>query len=58
VVPAYEVNKPLLIKTLVICAGVLVALGGYPYSLTAAAGAVMLMLVGGVRTERVLEGVD
>ncbi len=58
-VPAYEVNKPLLIKTLVICAGVLVAFSaGYPYSLTAAAGAVVLMLVGGVRTERVLEGVD
>jgi len=31
---------------------------GYPYSLTAAAGAVVLMLAGGVRTERVLEGVD
>lgn len=58
-VPAYEINKPLLIKALVICAGVLVAFSaGYPYSLTAAAGAVLLMLVGGVRTERVLEGVD
>jgi Na+/H+ antiporter NhaD/arsenite permease-like protein/uncharacterized membrane protein (UPF0127 family) len=58
-VPVYEVNKPLLIKALVICAGVLVAFSaGAPYSLTAAAGAVALMLVGGVRTERVLEGVD
>jgi Na+/H+ antiporter NhaD/arsenite permease-like protein/uncharacterized membrane protein (UPF0127 family) len=58
-VPVYEVNKPLLIKALVICAGVLVAFSaGYPYALTAAAGAVVLMLVGGVRTERVLEGVD
>ncbi len=58
-VPVYEVNKPLLTKALVICAGVLVAFSaGYPYSLTAATGAVVLMLVGGVRTERVLEGVD
>ena len=58
-VPSYEVNKPMLIKALVICAGVLVAFSaGYPYSLTAAAGAVVLMLVGGVRTERILEGVD
>jgi Na+/H+ antiporter NhaD/arsenite permease-like protein/uncharacterized membrane protein (UPF0127 family) len=58
-IAAYEVNKPLLIKSLVICAGVLAAFSlGYPYSLTAAAGAVLLMLVGGVRTERVLEGVD
>jgi Na+/H+ antiporter NhaD/arsenite permease-like protein/uncharacterized membrane protein (UPF0127 family) len=57
--PVYEVNKPLLVKALVICAGVLVAFSaGYPYSLTAAAGAVALMLVGKVRTERVLEGVD
>jgi len=57
--PAYGVNKPLLIKALVVCAGVLVAFSaGYPYSLTAAAGAVVLMLAGGVRTERVLEGVD
>ena len=57
--PAYEVNKPLLIKALVVCAGVLIAFSaGAPYSLTAAAGAVVLMLAGGVRTERVLEGVD
>ncbi len=57
--PAYDVNRPLLTKSLVVCAGVLAAFSlGYPYSLTAAAGAVVLMLIGGVRTERVLEGVD
>jgi Na+/H+ antiporter NhaD/arsenite permease-like protein/uncharacterized membrane protein (UPF0127 family) len=57
--PAYDVNRPLLIKSLLVCSAVLVAFSiGYPYSLTAAAGAVMLMLIGGVRTERVLEGVD
>ncbi len=57
--PAYVVNKPLLIKALIICAGVLVAFSlGYPYSLTAVAGAVALMLVGGVRTEKILEDVD
>jgi Na+/H+ antiporter NhaD/arsenite permease-like protein/uncharacterized membrane protein (UPF0127 family) len=57
--PLYVVNKPLLVKALATCAGVLVAFSaGYPYSLTAAAGAVVLMLVGGVKTERVLEGVD
>jgi len=57
--PAYDVNRPLLIKSLLVCTSVLVAFSiGYPYSLTAAAGAVMLMLIGGVRTERVLEGVD
>ena len=31
---------------------------GYPYSLTAIAGAVVLLLIGGIRTERILEGVD
>lgn len=57
--PRYEMNKPLLMKSLAVCAGVLTAFSlGYPYSLTAAAGAVCLMLIGGVRTERVLEGVD
>jgi hypothetical protein len=57
--PAYDVNRPLLIKSLLVCTAVLVAFSiGYPYSLTAAAGAVMLMLIGGVPTERVLEGVD
>ena len=57
--PAVDVNGPLLAKSLMVCAGVLAAFSlGYPYSLTAAAGAVFLMLIGGVRTERVLEGVD
>ena len=57
--PAFEVNRPLLARSLAVCAGVLAAFSlGYPYSLTAAAGAVVLMLIGGVRTERVLEGVD
>ena len=57
--PHYATNKPLLMKSLAVCAGVLVAFSlGYPYSLTAAAGAVSLMLIGGVRTEKVLEGVD
>jgi Na+/H+ antiporter NhaD/arsenite permease-like protein len=58
-IPAYDVNRPLLIKSLLVCTSVLVAFSiGYTYSLTASAGAVMLMLIGGVRTERVLEGVD
>ena len=57
--PPYEVNRPLQARSLAVCAGVLAAFSlGYPYSLTAAAGAVVLMLIGGVRTERVLEGVD
>ncbi len=57
--PVYQVDRPLLIKALAVCAGVLVAFSvGYPYSLTAAAGATVLMLAGGVRTERILEGVD
>ena len=57
--PAYDVKMPLLIKSLLVCTAVLVAFSfGYPYSLTAAAGAVLLMLIGGMRTERVLEGVD
>jgi Na+/H+ antiporter NhaD/arsenite permease-like protein/uncharacterized membrane protein (UPF0127 family) len=59
VMPAFEVNGPLLAKSLAVCAGVLAAFSlGYPYSLTAAAGAVLLMIIGGIRTERVLEGVD
>lgn len=59
VLPVYEVNRPLLAKSLAVCAGVLAAFSaGYPYSLSAAAGAVILMLIGGLRTERVLEGVD
>ena len=57
--PHYEMNTRLLMKSLAVCAGVLAAFSlGYPYSLTAIAGAVVLMLIGGVRTERVLEGVD
>jgi Na+/H+ antiporter NhaD/arsenite permease-like protein len=54
--PAYDVNRPLLMKSLLVCTAVLVAFSiGYPYSLTAAAGAVMLMLIGGMRTKRVLD---
>ncbi|HSB32972.1 MAG TPA: SLC13 family permease, partial [Nitrospirota bacterium] len=35
--PAYRVHKPLLVKALIVCAGVLVAFSlGYPYSLVAA----------------------
>ena len=57
--PAYEVRKPLLVKALLVCAVVLVAFSlGYPYSLAAIGGAVLLMLIGGVSTERVLESVD
>ena len=57
--PSFEVNPRLLTKSLIVSGGVLVAFSlGYPYSLSAAAGAACLMLIGGVRTERVLEGVD
>jgi Na+/H+ antiporter NhaD/arsenite permease-like protein/uncharacterized membrane protein (UPF0127 family) len=57
--PAYEVRKPLLIKALLVCTGVLIAFSlGYSYALVAAAGAVSLLLVGRVSTERILEGVD
>ena len=57
--PAYEVRKPLLARSLVVCAVILAAFSlGYPYSLTAIAGAVVLLLIGGIRTERILEGVD
>ena len=59
VMPGYRVQKPLLVKTLLVCAAVLVAFAlGYPYSLVAAAGGVMLLLIGGTSTERILEGVD
>jgi Na+/H+ antiporter NhaD/arsenite permease-like protein/uncharacterized membrane protein (UPF0127 family) len=58
-VPRYKVNKPLLAKALLVCGLVLAGFSaGYPYSLTAAAGGVLLLLVGGIRTERILEGVD
>ena len=57
--PEYRVNKPLLVKALLVCGAVLVSFSlGYPYSLVAAAGAVALLLIGEVSTERVLEGVD
>ncbi|HYA89047.1 MAG TPA: SLC13 family permease [Nitrospirota bacterium] len=57
--PAYEARKPLFIKTLILCAGVLVGFAlGYSYSLVAATGAVALILIGGVRTESILEGMD
>jgi Na+/H+ antiporter NhaD/arsenite permease-like protein/uncharacterized membrane protein (UPF0127 family) len=57
--PEYEVRKPLLFKTLLICFGVLVCFSlGQPYSLVAVSGAVALMLIGRVRTDTVLEGVD
>jgi uncharacterized membrane protein (UPF0127 family) len=57
--PAYVVHKPLLVKALLVCAAVLVAFSlGYPYSLVAAAGAVLLLLIGGVSTEKILHGVD
>lgn len=59
VLPAYTVDRRLLMLALVVSAGVLAAFSlGAPYSLSAAAGAVALMLVGGIRTERILEGVD
>jgi Na+/H+ antiporter NhaD/arsenite permease-like protein/uncharacterized membrane protein (UPF0127 family) len=57
--PEYRVRKPLLVKALLVCGAVLVAFSlGYPYALVAAAGAVLLLLVGGVATESILEGVD
>jgi Na+/H+ antiporter NhaD/arsenite permease-like protein len=57
--PEYRVRKPLLVKTLLVCAAALVAFSlGYPYSLVAAAGAVLLLLFGGVSTETILDDVD
>jgi len=57
--PEYRVHKPLLVKALLVCGAVLFSFSlGYPYSLVAAAGAVALLVIGGVSTERVLEGVD
>ena len=57
--PAYPVRKLLLAKALVVSGGVLVAFSaGYPYSLAAVSGAAVLLLIGGVRTETILEGVD
>jgi Na+/H+ antiporter NhaD/arsenite permease-like protein/uncharacterized membrane protein (UPF0127 family) len=58
-IPPYQIRRALLVKALLVCAAVLVAFSlGYPYSLTAAAGAVALLLIGGVSTEIILEGVD
>ncbi len=55
----YELNKPLLYKSLAVCAGVFVAFSlGHPYSLVAVSGAVLLLVTGRVRTEAILEGVD
>ena len=57
--PEYRVRKPLLVKALLVCGAVLAAFSlGYPYALVAAAGAVLLLVVGGVATESILEGVD
>ncbi len=57
--PEYYVRKTLLIMTLAVCVAVLIAFSlGYPYSLVAASGAVLLLLIGRVSTERVLKGVD
>jgi Na+/H+ antiporter NhaD/arsenite permease-like protein/uncharacterized membrane protein (UPF0127 family) len=57
--PEYYVRKPLLAKSLLVCGVVIGAFSmGYPYSLVAAAGGGALLLIGGVSTERILEGVD
>jgi Na+/H+ antiporter NhaD/arsenite permease-like protein/uncharacterized membrane protein (UPF0127 family) len=57
--PEYWIRKPLLVKTLLVCGVVLVSFSlGYPYSLVAAAGAGLLLLIGGVNTSKILEGVD
>ena len=57
--PEYWVRKPLLVKTLLVCGVVLVSFSlGHPYSLVAAAGAGLLLLIGGVNTGKILEGVD
>jgi len=58
-ISVYRVNRPLLLKSLLASAGVFAAFSfGYPYSLAAMIGAVILLLIGGVRTETILEGVD
>jgi len=57
--PEYRVHKPLLVKALLVCGMVLVSFSlGYSYSLVAAAGGVLLLVIGGVSTEKILEGVD
>ena len=57
--PEYYVRKKLLAKSLLVCVAVIVAFSlGYPYSLVAVAGGTMLLLIGGVSTELILDGVD
>lgn len=57
--PEYKVRKPLLIKALLVCGAVLVAFSlGYSYSLVAAGGAVLLLVIGGVSTAKIFEEVD
>jgi Na+/H+ antiporter NhaD/arsenite permease-like protein/uncharacterized membrane protein (UPF0127 family) len=57
--PRHPVKKALLVKSLLVSAGVLLFFSlGRPYSLVAVAGAVALLLIGRESTERVLEGVD
>jgi Na+/H+ antiporter NhaD/arsenite permease-like protein/uncharacterized membrane protein (UPF0127 family) len=59
IMPEYRVNKLLLVKALLVCGAVLVSFSlGYSYSLVAAAGGVLLLVIGGVSTEKILEGVD
>ena len=54
-----RVNRPLLLKSLLVSAGVLVFFSiGHAYALVAVAGAVVLMLVAKENTEQVLESVD
>jgi Na+/H+ antiporter NhaD/arsenite permease-like protein len=54
-----RIDRPLLIKSLLVSGGVLVLFTlGRPYALVAVSGAVALMLTGKQNTEQVLEGVD
>jgi Na+/H+ antiporter NhaD/arsenite permease-like protein/uncharacterized membrane protein (UPF0127 family) len=54
-----RVDRPLLRKSLLVSGAVLVLfMLGHPYALVAVGGAVVLMLVGKVSTEHVLESVD
>jgi Na+/H+ antiporter NhaD/arsenite permease-like protein/uncharacterized membrane protein (UPF0127 family) len=56
---AVRIDRPLLIKSLLVSGAVLVLFSlGHPYALVAVGGAVALMLVGKVSTEHVLESVD
>ncbi len=57
--PGYRVRTALLVKSLLVVAGVLAAfLAGRPYALVAAAGATVLLLTARVRTETILKDVD